>query len=558
MNQHLEQMQQTKRVIAVSILCMVVLLWYNTGNEHSVKQDLEKKNIEKTAENLSNLEKNITAKPKFETREEAVKVMQNENHIVNFENSDIAGFVNLNGAKIENLVLKNHKADGDKSQNIALLSPSSAREYYYIDFGWMAQNGTGSTPNSNSTWTKKTGSADKFSLYTKIREHEFYIDFVLSEKYLWKVSMRSSGKFAESFKPYIRIKRSMEGKKSATSYSHEGISFVKNGVLDEVKYSNISNTVSNEMDYGWVGFADKYWFAGVISKDDGFKKTVTYRKSENCSECYQIDIIKSGDDGDFNVMLYTGAKELGEITKYEKDYNIKLFDRVIDFGWFYFLTKPLLSFIKILYNLSGNFGVAIILLTIIIRIALFPLANKSYKSMAKLKTVAPQLNELKERCKNDKKAFNMAVIELYKREKVNPAAGCLPLLLQIPVFFALYKVLIVSIEMRDAPFIGWLLDLSEPDPTSIFNAFGLLPYSVPSFLQIGILPIIMGITMHLQQKLSPAPSDPNQARVMKLLPFIFTFLFAGFPSGLVLYWSVNNTLSILQQYYVTKKSTQAK
>jgi len=257
-------------------------------------------------------------------------------------------------------------------------------------------------------------------------------------------------------------------------------------------------------------------------------------------------------NGNSNFMLYTGAKELNVIKKYHLEYNIPLFDRVIDFGWFYFLTKPLLGFIKILYNICGNFGVAIILFTVVIRLALFPLAHKSYKSMAKLKKVAPKMKELKEKFGNDKKAFNISVVELYRKEKVNPAAGCLPLILQIPVFFALYKVLIVSIEMRDAPFVFWLKDLSESDPTSIFNLFGLLPYVVPKFLQIGILPIFMGFTLFLQQKFNPQPADPNQAKMMKVLPFLFTFLFAGFPSGLVLYWSVNNLISISQQWLVSK------
>lgn len=550
MNQHLEQMQQMRKIVIVSVICMLVLTWYDGGSK------VEKKAVEpKKTESVSHKKttESVESVVKFKSRDEAIESIKNDKNIISFEGSEINGFINLNGARIDNLILKNYKADGDKSKNIALLSPSVAPDYYYIDFGWIAEDLHAKTPNTKSVWKKVSHSNDKIILETEIDKNKFTIELNIIEKYLWNVSMNVSGRNT-AFKPYARIKRSMNGEKSSTSYSHEGVSVVQNGILTEVKYADLSTISSNDVNSGWAGFSDKYWFSGIITKDDGYFKTLSYRKNEGCKACYQIDVVNLGEDGKFDFMLFTGAKELGEIEKYKDSYGITLFDRIIDFGWFYFLTKPLLMLIKILYNFSGNFGVAIIMLTILMRLALFPLAQKSYKSMAKLKLVAPQIQTLKEQHKDDKRSFNLAVVALYKQEKVNPASGCLPLFLQIPIFFALYKVLIVSIEMRDAPFIWWIIDLSEADPTSIFNLFGLLPYGVPSFLQIGVLPLIMGGTMYLQQKFSPAPNDPTQARAMKLLPFIFTFLFASFPSGLVLYWSINNILSILQQWYVSRHS----
>ena len=342
---------------------------------------------------------------------------------------------------------------------------------------------------------------------------------------------------------------------------HEGPLGVFIDTLKEVTYDEIEeeNEIVEVTKNGWIGFTDHYWQVAIFPENDKPFKA-RFKNLENNPNSVQIDFINESiqslpNDGSMKIKSYVfaGAKEVPLIDKYIQELKINKLDLSVDFGWFYFLTKPLFYALHFLSGLSGNFGIGIIILTICIRVLLFPLANKSFKSMNAMRILTPEIQRLRERYKDDKAKMNQEMFAMYKEKKINPASGCLPILIQIPIFFALYKVLFVSIEMRHAPFFGWIKDLSAPDPTSLFNLFGLIPWDPPMFLTIGIWPILMGLTMYLQQKINPPPPDPIQAKIFMMLPFIFTFLLATFPSGMVVYWTINNILSIAQQYFLLKK-----
>ena len=342
---------------------------------------------------------------------------------------------------------------------------------------------------------------------------------------------------------------------------HEGPLGVFNDTLKEVSYDDIEdeNEIIETSKNGWIGYTDHYWQLAIFPENDKSFKA-RFKNLKNDSNSVQIDFINDSIESLENnssiiakSFIFAGAKEVPLIDEYIKQLNVNKLDLSVDFGWFYFLTKPLFYALHFLSSLFGNFGLGIIILTICIRIILFPLANKSFKSMNAMRILTPEIQRLRERYKDDKARMNQEMFSMYKEKKINPASGCIPILIQIPIFFALYKVLFVSIEMRHAPFFGWINDLSAPDPTSIFNLFGLIPWDPPLFLTVGIWPLLMGLSMYLQQKINPPPPDPIQAKIFMMLPIIFTFLLATFPSGMVIYWTVNNILSIAQQYYLLKK-----
>ena len=352
------------------------------------------------------------------------------------------------------------------------------------------------------------------------------------------------------------LSRSRGEAAASNAILHEGAISVVNGKLEEVTFDDIisDKKVVYENNSSWIGFSDKYWLTALIPS---FQNKARFSEFDSVSgNRFQVDQmsapinIKKSEFAEATTLFFAGAKELEVLDNYQDDFGIALFDRSVDFGILYFVTKPIFILLNYFHKFSGNFGIAILLLTVVIKIGLFPLAYKGFKGMNKLKDLQPMMAELKEKYSGDAIAFQQATLALYKREKVNPMAGCLPIILQMPIFFALYKVLYVTIEMRHAPFLGWIKDLSVPDPTSIFNLFGLLPWSVPSFLMIGVLPILMALTMFVQQRLNPEPTDPMQAKIMKMLPLIFLFMFSSFPSGLILYWAWSNTLSILQQLFI--------
>ncbi len=481
----------------------------------------------------------------------------------------LKGSLPLKGLRIDDLILPDYRETQDPdSPPIKLLSPSGSAKPYYAQFGWTAAPGSPvRVPGPDSVWTPdrpalETGQPLILSwdngegvVFKRIIE--------LDENYMFSVSLRvenNSGKEIRLF-PYGLVAR--HGKPKVLGYYilHEGMLGVLNEELQEETYDDLAEAgaITKTSTGGWVGITDKYWLTALIpDQKRPIAGSFKYRKGQR--EIYQADFIAGkpdviADGGNLVTrnLFFAGAKEVKLLDRYNEKYGIQRFDLAIDWGYFYFLTRPIFFAIDFLYGIIGNFGLAIIAFTFFVKLLFLPLAHKSYVSMSKMKMLQPKIAELRERCGDDRQKLNQEMMELYKREKVNPVSGCLPILLQIPVFFSLYKVLFVTIEMRHAPFFGWIHDLSAPDPTNIFTLFGLIPWTPPSFLHLGILPLIMGITMYLQQKLNPQPADPVQAKIMTFMPIMFTFLLAGFPAGLVLYWTTNNVLTIIQQWFIMKR-----
>jgi len=482
----------------------------------------------------------------------------------------LSGSLSLLGGRIDDLTLTQFYEELDESSPaIVLLSPSGTSNAYFADYGWIGEGI--SLPNENTLWSasSKTLSPDK-PVTLKWNNGQgliFKRTYAIDDKYMFSVSqnVENKGSTSVTLHPYALMSR--HGLPEVTGFYilHEGLLGVFNETLQEVDYSDMqdTNTVANNTTGGWLGITDKYWLTALIPDQKTSVSTrFTYRNDDGL-EKFQADFmsppvtIAAGASGGVNSHLFTGAKEVKVLDSYETKLGIARFDLAIDFGWFYFLTKPIFYTLIFINEHVGNFGVAILLLTVLIKIIFFPLANKSYTSMSKMKKLQPEMVKLRERFGDDKMQLNQEMMALYKREKANPASGCLPMLVQIPVFFALYKVLFVTIEMRHAPFFGWVQDLSAPDPTNFFNLFGLIPWNpaavLPDPLLIGVWPLAMGITMFLQQKLNPQPADPMQAKIFMFLPIMFTFLLARFPAGLVIYWAWNNLLSIIQQKIIMIK-----
>ena len=494
----------------------------------------------------------------------------NQNLRVQILTPNLSGSLSLLGGRIDDLTLTKYYEELDTtSPPIVLLSPSGGKNAYFADYGWIGE-GT-NLPNENTLWTASSKSLSPDKPVTLTWDNGqgliFKRTYAIDEKYMFDVSqsVENRGKSPVTLHPYALVSRHDMPEVTGFYILHEGLLGVFDETLQEVDYTDIqdNNTISNSTTGGWLGVTDKYWLVALIpDQKTSINTRFTYR-NDNGIEKFQADFmgpaltIPPGASGGVNSHLFTGAKEVKVLDSYETKLNISRFDLAIDFGWFYFLTKPIFYTLIFINDHIGNFGVAILLLTVLIKIVFFPLANKSYVSMSKMKKLHPEMIKLRERFGEDKIQLNKEMMALYKREKANPASGCLPMLVQIPVFFALYKVLFVTIEMRHAPFFGWIQDLSAPDPTSFFNLFGLIPWNpaayLPEFLLIGVWPLAMGTTMYLQQKLNPQPTDPMQAKIFMLLPIMFTFLLARFPAGLVIYWAWNNLLSIIQQKIIMIK-----
>tara|TARA_B100000686_G_scaffold101382_1_gene108593 strand:- start:37821 stop:39509 length:1689 start_codon:yes stop_codon:yes gene_type:complete len=517
----------------------------------------------------SNVSENI--KPFPELNEEINKPREeiiNESKRITINNSLIEGSLSLAGARIDDIILKNYfETLKEDSDYIKLLSPKGTNNSYFVEHGWLTGNNSDiKLPNSKTIWNSNNSKISPNSV-TKLTWDNgeglvFERTISLDKEYMFEITqtvINNSNKDITLY-PYGIINREGYPKLSGLYILHEGPIGVLNNRLQEIDYDDLedNNKISEKSSNGWIGITDKYWLTALIPNQKLNFEGYFQSFNNNSKTTFQSSFlgspitIKANNESSYSSKLYLGAKELNILDKHEKT-GIPMFDKAVDFGWFYVITKPLFYLLTFFSNLLGNVGLAIIALTICIRILLFPLANKSFKSMNKMKILQPKMMEIRERYGNDKMQMQKEVMALYKKEKANPLAGCLPILLQIPVFFALYKVLYVTIEMRHAPFYGWIKDLSEPDPYSIFNLFGIIPIDLPSFLIIGIWPLIMGGTMILQQKLNPAPPDPIQAKVMGMLPFIFIFLFAQFAAGLVIYWTCNNALSIAQQWIIMKK-----
>lgn len=489
---------------------------------------------------------------------------------ITIDTPSLIGSLNLTGARLDDLRLKKYRETVDpQSPLITLFSPASQQRGFFTEFGYIGDAASGSVPGPETVWQVKAGDvltpATPVTLsYTNETGLTFERTITVDEDYLFSYedSVLNNGDQAVSLSPYGRVTRFYKPSTPSIYVLHEGlIGYLGEEGLQEIDYSTVEEDgilAEGQVDSGWLGITDKYWATALIpAAGQAFEPRFAYFSDGRPR--YQADFrsvaitVPAGDTATVINRAFAGAKLVPVIDAYETAYEIPRFELMIDWGWFYFITKPLFHVLEFFFQVFGNFGVAILATTVLVKLIFFPLANKSYVSMANMKKLQPKLEELKAKHGDDRMAMQQAMMELYKTEKVNPIAGCWPVLLQIPVFFALYKVLYVTIEMRHAPFFGWIRDLSAPDPTSIFNLFGLLPYDVPSFLMVGVWPLIMGLTMFLQMRMNPTPPDPTQAMIFTWLPVVFTFMMATFPAGLIIYWAWNNFLSILQQGIIMKR-----
>jgi YidC/Oxa1 family membrane protein insertase len=480
----------------------------------------------------------------------------------------VHGTLPLAGGRIDDVVLSDyHVTTAPDSPDVTLLNPPGAPDTYFAEFGWVPADKSVAVPGRDTVWQPeggelRTGQPVAFS-WDNGQGLRFHRQVAVDDAFMFTITQRveNTGQQPVTLMPYGLISRWSVPQTRHYYILHEGPIGVLGGKLHEIDYKDLvkDGDVQLQSQGGWLGITDKYWLVALVP-DQGSDITGTFRavKADD-QEHYQVDYLRPamtiapGQSVEVTERLFAGAKEVKLLDRYREALNIPLFDRAVDFGWFYFLTKPLFLVLHFFHGIVGNYGVAILLLTLLVKLLFFPLANKSYTSMSKMKKLQPEMTKLRELYGDDKARLNQELMNLYKTQKVNPMSGCLPIVVQIPVFFSLYKVLFVSIEMRHAPFFGWIHDLSAPDPTTVFNLFGLIPWHPPAMLAIGIWPLIMGMTMLLQQRLNPQPADPMQAKVMMFLPVMFTFLFATFPAGLVIYWTWNNTLSIAQQWVIMKR-----
>jgi len=513
----------------------------------------------------------------FKTRAEAVAATPR----LKIDTPALTGSIDLAGGRLDDLALKNYHVDiSDQSPIVTLLSPASAPDSYFVEQGWVqGDGGTLKLPDGNTVWTVDGGTTALTPTTPVALSWDngaglvFHRQFSVDENYLFTVTQSVDNKTTApiSMFPYSQVTRhgTPVGDNVNGMILHEGaVGFLTDKNVVSYKYADLQKDIQQDAQStgGWLGFTDKYWSATVIPDP---KAAISARFS--WSKPLDTDVYKAsfvdknavtiapGQTGSDKNYVYAGAKVESVIGGYQAQYGFDHFDYMIDWGWFSFLTHPMFKLIQLLHGLLGNFGLAILAVTVIVKLVFFPLASRSYASMAAMRNMQPQIKELQERFKDDKPALQQATMELYKKEKINPLAGCWPLLIQIPVFYSLYTVLYITIEMRHAPFFGWIQDLAAPDPTNIFTLFGLIPWHpealpfVGHFLMIGVWPLLMGFTMWLQMKLNPPPPDPTQAAIFQIMPIIFTFTLGTFPAGLVIYWAWNNTLSITQQYIIMKR-----
>ncbi|RWK41364.1 membrane protein insertase YidC [Mesorhizobium sp.] len=489
---------------------------------------------------------------------------------VRIDTPSLEGSINLTGARLDDLKLKHYRLTVDKnSPEIELLNPAALPTGYYAEIGFIGSDKTGTVPGPETVWTVDgnatlTPATPVTLTFTNDKGLTFKRTFSVDSDYMFTVSdtVQNSGSAAVTLSNYGRVTRFDKPAVASIYVLHEGLIGVTGTEgLQEHTYSSIEEdkqfTPSKSTD-GWLGITDKYWAVTLVpTEKQPFQPRYAY--FDDGRPRYQADFltdpitVDAGQSATVESEIFAGAKEVAKVNAYAEDRNIRLFDRLIDWGWFIWITKPMFYLIDTMYKFFGNFGLAILATTVVVKAAFYPLANKSYASMANMKKVQPKMLEIREKYADDKMKQQQAMMELYKTEKINPLAGCWPVALQIPVFFALYKVLYITIEMRHAPFFGWIQDLAAPDPTSIFNLFGLIPIALPDMLMIGVWPLIMGLTMFLQMRMNPTPPDPTQAMIFTWMPVVFTFMMAGFPAGLVIYWAWNNLLSIIQQGVIMKR-----
>ncbi len=497
---------------------------------------------------------------------------------VAFSGPRVQGSINLRGAKFDDLVLRDYRDTIEKdSPNVRVLEPRSEKQPYYVQFGWTPAVGTDvKLPDSDTIWT----ASGNLSATSKVQLRwdngaglEFLVNVGLDENFMFTVEQKviNHTQAAVSLYPYSRIRRDYTPQTSGYYILHEGMIGILNGTEKDVKYTDAKSEAEKHEGVaftstgagGWAGFTDKYWLTALIP-DQAVPQIGTYRYINNKGDRYQVDYlakdaiaVPAAGEAAFTTRLFAGAKEVKLLKSYTDSLGIPKFDDAVDWGLYFFITKPFFLAIDFLYGFLGNFGLAIMAFTLILKLLFFPLANKSYRSMSKMKLLAPKMAALKEQFKDEPQKLQSAMMQMYKTEKVNPASGCLPMIVQIPVFFSLYKVIFITIEMRQAPFFGWIHDLSMVDPSNVFNLFGLIPYDpsvLTPYLHLGGWPLLMGVTMYFQQRLNPPPPDPTQAKLFQFMPIMFTFMLASFPAGLVIYWSWNNFLTIVQQSFIMRQT----
>ena len=554
----------TNLIAAILLSVAIVFGWQHFFEKPRLQAQVA--NTKAYNEQMNLLKKNVQEdeKIKFVDRAEIV----NSDQRIRINSNAVSGSIPLKGLRFDDLTLLRYKQElNENSPPVELFSPSNTKNAYFAELGWRGNDASINYPDVNTVWHSdkeelRANETVNFT-WTDPQQVQFIVSITIDDNYLFtiKQSIKNNSGKPISAQTYGLINRSYEHKPdNMVNILHQGMIGAIAGQLQEYSYDKIKDAKKHNFngEVNWLGITDKYWLAAMIpDKSEQYSSNYSYAIKSGIDK-YQADFITGAklieDGGIFEIThhLFAGAKKIDLLDKYEQQYGIKLFDRAIDFGWFYILTKPIFNAMNFFYSYVGNFGISIMIVTILIKLGMFTLANKSYRSMKKMKKLQPEMMRLKELYAEDKARLNQEVMGLYKREKVNPISGCLPLLVQIPVFFSIYKVLYVTIEMRHAPFFGWIKDLSAPDPTTIFNLFGLLPFTPPSFLMIGVWPLFMALTMYLQQKMSPQPADPVQAQVMKFMPLMFLFMFSGFTAGLLIYWSWNNILSIVQQSYINK------
>ena len=561
---------ETRNLVAAISLSMAVLIGYQLLFVDPKKDQIIQENVVNNLSDSSNIpipsnDNSLTVTSENDKTEKFKNVPR-----VQLNSNETSGSISLKGARIDDITLTQYREtlDADSSL-INLLLKSNEKNPYFIEHGWSSPDGL-KVPNGKTLWKSSKNLLSPDTSITLSWDNgegiTFYQDISVDDTFMFTINQRvkNNTNNAVTLYPYGLIRRTGEPETTKFFVLHEGPLGVFDGTLSEKSYEDLAESGQKGINIkpaesgGWTGLTDKYWMTALLP-DQNEKYSFTYRYLNSSGGQYQTDFlgkavkIQPKSEGNFLSRTFAGAKRLALFDDYEERFNVKHFDLAIDFGWFYFLTKPFFYALSWANDYLGNFGLAILAITVLVKIVFFPLANKSYKSMAKMRNLSPEIQKLRERVGDDRQKLNQEMMNLYKKEKVNPAAGCLPILVQIPVFFALYKVLFVSIEMRQTPFFGWIKDLSVQDPTSILNLFGLLPYSTsifPDFLNLGIWPLLMGVTMFLQQRLNPTPPDPIQAKIFAWMPVAFTFLLATFPAGLVIYWTWNNLLSICQQWLI--------
>jgi len=551
----------TKNVIAAISLSAAVIILYSLffAPPPITKEQLAEKN--KTEQNIDT--------PSLDQKENVTEISREEalgqSERIQFENQSVVGSISLKGAVIDDLTFKEYNVTLDSKEKVKLLAPRNTKDGYLIESGFITTDKNIDIPNSNTIWSvsrnnKLTNQSPVKLSWTNDQGITFEKEISLDDKFLFTIKQRiiNSTNNEYDFYSYGQIIRNKIPSGISNFYIlHEGLLATLDEELIEEDYDDIQEEkFTRTSQKGWIAISDKFWLTSLVPpKGKEFKTTFDYKNKFRANFVTTEPLeLRSNSTIEDKMDVIVAAKRVDVIDRYAESLKIDKFDLAIDWGMLYFITRPLFTAIDYFFKIFGNYGLAIIAVTVCIRLAFFPLANFSFRSMAKMKALQPEMARLKDLHKEDKMKLQQEMMALYKKEKVNPMSGCLPILVQIPVFFALYKVLFVTIEMRQMPFYGWIQDLSERDPTSLFNLFGLLPYDVPSMLMIGAWPVAMGVSMFIQQKLNPAPTDPMQAKIFMFFPLFLTVILAPFPAGLVIYWTFNNILTMAQQVFIMKRT----